>query len=61
MGSSVPLLVSATPRIDLNLLMLFLEIVNAGSISQAAARLDAPKPRSAGSSASSSSRSAPCC
>ncbi|HEV7717299.1 MAG TPA: LysR family transcriptional regulator, partial [Steroidobacteraceae bacterium] len=31
------------PRIDLNLLMLFLEIVNAKSISQAAARLQTPK------------------
>jgi DNA-binding transcriptional LysR family regulator len=29
--------------LDLNLLMLFMEIVSAGSISQAAARLDAPK------------------
>jgi DNA-binding transcriptional LysR family regulator len=42
-GSSVPLLVSATPRIDLNLLMMFLEIVNSGSISQSAARSHVPK------------------
>ena len=33
----------ATPAIDLNLLMLFLEIVNAKSISQTAARLQIPK------------------
>ena len=33
----------APARIDLNLLMLFLEIVNAKSISQAAARLQTPK------------------
>jgi DNA-binding transcriptional LysR family regulator len=33
----------APTRIDLNLLMLFLEIVNAKSISQAAARLQVPK------------------
>ena len=33
----------ASPPIDLNLLMLFLEIVNARSISQAAARLNIPK------------------
>ena len=33
----------APTRIDLNLLMLFLEIVNAKSISQAAARLQTPK------------------
>ncbi len=32
-----------SPRLDLNLLMLFLEIVNAKSISQAAARLATPK------------------
>jgi len=31
------------PRLDLNLLMLFLDIVNAGSISQTAARLHMPK------------------
>jgi DNA-binding transcriptional LysR family regulator len=36
-------LVSATPRIDLNLLMMFLEIVNSGSISQSAARSHVPK------------------
>ena len=35
--------VDAPTRIDLNLLMLFLEIVNAKSISQAAARLQTPK------------------
>jgi DNA-binding transcriptional LysR family regulator len=34
---------SPVPQLDLNLLMLFLEIVNAGSISQAAARLATPK------------------
>jgi hypothetical protein len=33
------------PGLDLNLLMLFLEIVNAGSISQAALRLAHPKRR----------------
>jgi DNA-binding transcriptional LysR family regulator len=35
--------VPTTAGIDLNLLMLFLEIVNAGSISQAAVRLQSPK------------------
>ena len=34
---------SPVPQLDLNLLMLFLQIVNAGSISQAAARLETPK------------------
>jgi DNA-binding transcriptional LysR family regulator len=34
---------SGGPRIDLNLLMMFLEIVNAGSISQTAIRLHVPK------------------
>lgn len=34
---------SPVPQLDLNLLMLFMEIVSAGSISQAAARLEAPK------------------
>jgi len=34
---------NSTPRLDLNLLMLFLEIVSAGSISQAALHLRAPK------------------
>ncbi|HVY80350.1 MAG TPA: LysR family transcriptional regulator [Steroidobacteraceae bacterium] len=34
---------SPVPQLDLNLLMLFLEIVNAGSISQAATRLATPK------------------
>jgi len=34
---------SPVPQLDLNLLMLFLQIVNAGSISQAAARLATPK------------------
>jgi DNA-binding transcriptional LysR family regulator len=34
---------SPVPQLDLNLLMLFMEIVNAGSISQAAARLATPK------------------
>src|SRR5687768_2544944 len=33
----------SAPRIDLNLLLLFLDIVNAKSISQAAARLQTPK------------------
>ena len=33
----------SVPRIDLNLLLLFLDIVNAKSISQAAARLQTPK------------------
>jgi DNA-binding transcriptional LysR family regulator len=36
-------LTESTPRLDLNLLMLFLEIVNAGSISQAALHLRTPK------------------
>jgi DNA-binding transcriptional LysR family regulator len=34
---------SPVPQLDLNLLVLFMEIVNAGSISQAAARLETPK------------------
>ncbi len=34
---------NSTPRLDLNLLMLFLEIVSAGSISQAALHLRTPK------------------
>jgi DNA-binding transcriptional LysR family regulator len=34
---------SPVPQLDLNLLMLFLQIVNAGSISQAATRLATPK------------------
>ncbi len=34
---------NSTPRLDLNLLMLFLEIVSAGSISQAALHLHTPK------------------
>jgi DNA-binding transcriptional LysR family regulator len=36
-------LIESTPRLDLNLLMLFLEIVNAGTISQAALHLRTPK------------------
>jgi len=36
-------LIGSTPRLDLNLLMLFLEIVNAGTISQAALHLRTPK------------------
>jgi DNA-binding transcriptional LysR family regulator len=36
-------LVESTPHLDLNLLMLFLEIVNSGSISQAAFHLRTPK------------------
>jgi DNA-binding transcriptional LysR family regulator len=36
-------LTDSIPGLDLNLLMLFLEIVNAGSISQAALRLHTPK------------------
>src|SRR5665213_2076237 len=36
-------LVGAAPRLDLNLLMLFLEIVHAGSITQAAVHLRIPK------------------
>ena len=36
-------LCNSTPRLDLNLLMLFLEIVSAGSISQAALHLHTPK------------------
>ena len=36
-------LIESTPRLDLNLLMLFLEIVNAGSISQAALHLRTAK------------------
>lgn len=43
MGSSVPLLASTVPRVDLNLLMMFLDIVNCGSISQSAARSHVPK------------------
>lgn len=34
---------SPVPQLDLNLLVLFMEVVNAGSINQAAARLDTPK------------------
>jgi DNA-binding transcriptional LysR family regulator len=43
LGSSVPLLTSATSRVDLNLLMMFLDIVNSGSISQNALRSHVPK------------------
>jgi DNA-binding transcriptional LysR family regulator len=34
---------SPVPQLDLNLLVLFMEVVNAGSINQASARLDTPK------------------
>ena len=36
-------LTESTPRLDLNLFMLFLEIINSGSISQAALHLSTPK------------------
>jgi DNA-binding transcriptional LysR family regulator len=41
--AAAPVQFESTPRLDLNLLLLFLDIVNAKSITQAAARLQTPK------------------